>query len=88
MEELPIIGADLAKRVYQVYGADREGHVLFRKKLGRPQFIKFLSEIPAARLQWRLRDGPSLGTRGGKCRSLGSPYPAKLYETIREAAQE
>lgn len=46
MEELHIIGVDLAKRVFQVHGADRTGHVLFRKKLSRPQFIKFLAEIP------------------------------------------
>lgn len=46
MEELYIIGVDLAKRVFQVHGADRTGHVLFRKKLSRPQFTKFLSEIP------------------------------------------
>lgn len=46
MEELHIIGVDLTKRVFQVHGADRAGHVLFRKKLSRPQFIKFLSEIP------------------------------------------
>lgn len=46
MEELHIIGVDLAKRVFQVHGADRTGHVLFRKKLSRPQFMKFLNEIP------------------------------------------
>lgn len=46
MEELHIIGVDLAKRVFQVHGSDRAGHVLFRKKLSRPQFKKFLSEIP------------------------------------------
>lgn len=46
MEELHIIGVDLAKRVFQVHGSDRAGHVLFRKKLTRPQFTKFLREIP------------------------------------------
>ena len=46
MEELHIIGVDLAKRVFQVHGADRTGHVLFRKKLSRPQFMKFLNHLP------------------------------------------
>jgi len=32
MEELHIIGVDLAKRVFQVHGLDRAGHVLFHKK--------------------------------------------------------
>ncbi len=46
MKELHIIRVDLAKRVFQVHGADRAGHVLFRKKLSRPQFKKFLFETP------------------------------------------
>lgn len=46
MEELHIVGVDLAKRVFQVHGADKNGRVLFRKKLSRPQFQKFLLSIP------------------------------------------
>ena len=46
MDELHIIGIDLAKHVFQVHGSDKSGHVLFRKKLSRPQFAKFLTEIP------------------------------------------
>jgi transposase len=48
MEELHIVGVDLAKRVFQVHGADKDGRVLFRKKLSRPQFMKFLTETPAS----------------------------------------
>jgi transposase len=47
MKELHIVGVDLAKRVFQVHGADKDGHVLFRKKLSRPQFARFLTELPA-----------------------------------------
>lgn len=47
MNELHIIGVDLAKHVFQVHGSDKAGHVLFRKKLSRPQFAKFLAEAPA-----------------------------------------
>jgi len=47
MKELYIIGVDLAKRVFQVHGSDSAGHVLFRKKLTRPQFKKFLFEAPS-----------------------------------------
>lgn len=46
MEELHIIGVDLAKRIFLVHGSDKAGRALFRKKLSRPQFKKFLSEIP------------------------------------------
>jgi transposase len=38
-----IIGIDLAKNVFQLHGARRDGTVLFRKKLTRPQLKKFMS---------------------------------------------
>jgi len=47
MSEVSIVGIDLAKRVFHVHGADRVGHTVFRKKLTRPQFEAFLSELPA-----------------------------------------
>ncbi len=47
MKEVTIIGVDLAKNVFQVHGAAADGSVVFRKKLSRPQFAKFMSETPA-----------------------------------------
>jgi len=46
MDEDIIIGVDLAKNVFQLHGARRDGQVLFRKKLSRPQFTKFCAEHP------------------------------------------
>ena len=40
MEEVSIIGVDLAKNVFQVHGAAADGSVVFRKKLSRPQFAR------------------------------------------------
>ncbi len=47
MDEVIIIGVDLAKNVFQAHGAAADGSVVFRKKLSRPQFAKFMSELPA-----------------------------------------
>ncbi len=44
MSEDIIIGVDLAKKVFQLHGASRDGMVLFRKKLSRPQFAKFCEQ--------------------------------------------
>ena len=41
MEEVSIIGVDLAKNVFQLHGAAADGSVAFRKKLSRPQFARF-----------------------------------------------
>lgn len=43
MTEATIIGVDLAKRVFQVHGAETNGAVVFRKKLSRGQFLAFLA---------------------------------------------
>lgn len=47
MDEVIIVGVDLAKNVFQAHGAAADGSVVFRKKLSRPQFAKFMSELPA-----------------------------------------
>lgn len=46
MGEVTIIGVDLAINVFQVHGAVSDGSVLFRKKLSRPQFARFMAEQP------------------------------------------
>lgn len=43
-----VIGVDLAKNTFQLHGATDEGHVLFRKKVSRTQFIRFVSKQPPA----------------------------------------
>jgi transposase len=47
MEQVTIVGVDLAKRVFQVHGAAANGAVVFRKKLTRAQFLAFLRKLPA-----------------------------------------
>jgi len=46
MSEVSIIGIDLAKRSFQVHGADGAGKVVFRKKLSRAQILPFLAKQP------------------------------------------
>jgi len=44
---MPAFTERFAKNVFQVHGASGDGSVMFRKKLSRPQFAKFMSELPA-----------------------------------------
>ena len=46
MENVTIIGVDLAKNVFQAHGARADGSVAFRKRLSRPQFQRFMSDQP------------------------------------------
>lgn len=45
MDEVSIVGVDLAKHVFQVHGAAADGRVLFRKKLSRAQFARFMGNV-------------------------------------------
>ena len=46
MEEISMIGLDLAKNVFQVHGADRTGHPVVRKKLRRGQVLESFAKLP------------------------------------------
>ena len=46
MEEVSIIGIDLAKRSFQLHGARADGSVAFRKKLSREKVLAFLASQP------------------------------------------
>jgi transposase len=43
-----MIGVDLAKSVFQLHAASASGQLLYRKKLSRPTFRKFMAEHPPA----------------------------------------
>lgn len=43
MEEVSIIGLDLAKNVFQAHGAAADGAVVFRRKLSRAQLLNFMA---------------------------------------------
>jgi transposase len=45
MDDVSVVGIDLAKRVFQVHGAARDGTVCFRKRMSRASFLKFMSEL-------------------------------------------
>jgi transposase len=46
MEQVTIVGLDLAKRVFQVHGATADGGIAIRKKLSRGQVLTFFADLP------------------------------------------
>lgn len=47
MKQISTIGLDLAKRVFQVHGADAEGLPPFNRKLRRSEVLRFFGKLPA-----------------------------------------
>ncbi len=79
MNQVGIIGIDLAKRVYQLHGASADGSVVFRKKLSRAQVLPFLAqhagcvvamEACATSHYW----GQALGAHGHPVRLIAPQY--------------
>jgi transposase len=48
MEEATIVGTDLAKRVFQVHAASKDGRPVLRKTVSRAQLLGFLAKQPRA----------------------------------------
>ncbi len=46
MEQVKMIGIDLAQQSFQVHGARADGTVAFRKKVSRGKLLDFLSSQP------------------------------------------
>jgi transposase len=46
--EITTIGLDIAKRVFQVHGADASGRAVLRRKLQRGEVLAFFEGLPAA----------------------------------------
>ena len=63
MEEVTIIGVDLAKNVFQLHGAAAGGSVVFRKKLSRAQFQRFMAAHPPCSVAMEACPGGHFWTR-------------------------
>lgn len=55
MNEVTLIGIDLAKHVFHVHGQDAKGHAIFRKKLSRLQLLPFHSLATSRLSPWSWR---------------------------------
>ena len=99
MEEVSIIGIDLAKRSFQVHGARADGSVAYRRKLSRGKLLSFLASQPpctvameacASAHYW----GREIGALGHEVRLVPPIYVKPFVkrhsadaEAITEAAQ-
>src|SRR4051794_33102898 len=45
--QITTVGLDIAKNLFQVHGADAQGHVLLKRKLARGKVLEFFATLPA-----------------------------------------
>jgi transposase len=58
---LKVVGIDLAKRSFQVYGVDERGQRAISKTFTRTRLREFMASLPAARSRWRRVAAPTIG---------------------------
>jgi transposase len=46
MENVTVLGIDLAKEVFQLHGADQKGRKVFNKQVSRKKLIEFMTKLP------------------------------------------
>lgn len=46
MEDVAVVGVDLAKSVFQVHGIDEQGQIVLRRKLSRSKLLAFFATLP------------------------------------------
>ncbi|WP_410526013.1 hypothetical protein [Rickettsia endosymbiont of Polydrusus tereticollis] len=44
--EVTTIGIDIAKRIFQIHGVDKNGNTVLKKKLMREQILTFMANLP------------------------------------------
>ena len=89
MEEVAVVGIDLAKSVFQVHGVDAQGQVVVRRRLSRSKLLAFFAE--AAALPDRhgdLRQRQLLGAAAHRAGPRGAADAAAVCEALREALEE
>jgi transposase len=77
MEEVSIIGLDLAKRSFQAHGARADGGVGFRKKLSREKVLAFLSEHSEAAGPQKVKFPSAFAFASRDCGRCFDAKPAK-----------
>ena len=45
MEDVAVVGVDLAKSVFQVHGIDAQGQIVLRRKLSRTKLLSFFEKL-------------------------------------------
>ena len=89
MEQVNIIGIDLAKRSFQLHGARADDSVAFRRKVSRGEAAVHSRRAAAMRGgDGGLCERPLLGPGDFEARPRSEVGPADLREAVREAAEE
>src|SRR6516165_10761569 len=76
------IGLDIAKNVFQVHGVDDKDTVVIRKRLRRPDILRFFASLPPCLVGLRLFGIASLGQRTDPAWARGTAHAGPLRQAV------
>jgi transposase len=74
MNNISLLGIDIAKHFFQLHSIDDQGNVMLKKKLTRDKLVEFIATLPACTIAMEVCGGANFWAR--KFKKLG--YPVKL----------
>jgi transposase len=89
MKETSTIGIDIAKRIFQVHGVDKNGKTVLKKKLMRDQVLIFMANLPKCLVGMEACGGANYWAReisklGHEVKLISlSSHMLKLIKTIK-----
>ena len=75
MEQVSVVGLDLAKSVFQVHGVNAQGEAVLRRRLTRGQLLKLFEKLPP----WRCSNTP--GYEAGSALQMTTKYLG-VWDTV------
>ena len=89
MNNINVIGLDLAKNVFQVHAVDKTGRVVKVKQLKRAQVLPFFSRIPSCTVGMEACGGAHYWARELTHRGPSrAPHGCSLCQTLCQIQQE
>ena len=89
MTKVTIVGLDLAKSVFQVHGADKEGRPVVRKKLRRGQVLAFFAGLSPCLIGLEACASAHYWARELRgARARGATDPTAVCAPLRQDEQE
>ncbi len=61
MNNISLIGIDLAKNVFQLHGVDKQRKTIIKKRINRANLMNVIRNITLAKLQWKLVQAQIIG---------------------------
>ena len=88
MQEINVIGLDLAKHIFHVYGVNRQGQPVVSRKLRRHQMHSYFRQLPPCLIGMESCATSHYWARAGGARARSEADSSPVCQALCERQQE